>query len=57
LRSAINGWANDLRGASKRAHDLAKAAIGIEFHAERHALLGSVFLLMKNFGLAKAKLD
>ena len=57
LRGSLNGWEENPRETLKRAHDLARAAIDIESHAEGHALLGLVYLQMKHFDLARAELD
>jgi adenylate cyclase len=57
LRASLNGWEENPRETIKRAHDLARAAIDIESHAEGHALLGLVYLQMKHFDLARAELD
>ncbi len=57
LRGSLNGWEENPRETIKRAHDLARAAIDIESHAEGHALLGLVYLQMKHFDLARAELD
>ena len=56
LKEAADGWSNDPAKGFKRAHDLAQAAIGIESHAEGHALLGRAYLLMKHFDLAQDEL-
>jgi TolB-like protein/class 3 adenylate cyclase len=57
LQEATSGWSNNPTQGLNRAHDLAQAGNDIDPHPQARALLGSVYLLMRHFDLAREELD